>query len=60
MTTQTNHHNFVISKDEAPENKIEKEVDMLRKKVNGFKVLSMKTMPNATGSTLVTVEYEYK
>ena len=56
---QTTHHNFVIGKDEVPENKIENEIDSLRKKNKDFHVVSVKTMPNATGGALVTVEYSY-
>lgn len=53
------HHNFVICKNDNPEQKIKQELDFLRNENKGFKLLQVRVMPNFTGSTLATVEYSH-
>ena len=55
------HHNFVICKNDNPEQKIKQELDFLRNENKGFKLLHGWIMSNFTDteSTLVTVEYSH-
>ena len=53
------HHNFVICKNDNPEQKVKQELDFLRNENKGFKLLHAWIMSNFTESTLVTVEYSH-
>ena len=52
------NHSFVIGKNEVPEEKIEKELDILRGKHDGFKVLNKYVKTSPLGVALVTIEFK--
>lgn len=51
------NHSFVISKNEVPENKIEKELEMLRNKHQGFKMTNKHVQTSPLGVAIVTIEF---